>query len=260
MFLLSPLPRHFCLCLILQFLLPLFLLSSLRVSQGSILLPLLSCLRIPCRGLSLLLLAWALLRWFLWFLVYLRCSTWRSVIFCCLCFALLLLAPLWVSMALPLRCLGLLRLLVYLQFYSWALQGFQRPLLLLFFALLLLPPLRVSLAFPQLRLAPSLVSLALLLSLALLRLMLRCLGLLRLLPSSSLSVWLGSYGPFAPGLLLRSLPVLWLQVLRRLLFLLALFRGVLPDPSAPSRHVFLSSVERGYSTLGGYRSRGLFVR
>ena len=30
-FLLSPLPRHFCLCLILQFLLPLFLLSSLRV-------------------------------------------------------------------------------------------------------------------------------------------------------------------------------------------------------------------------------------
>ena len=30
------LPRHFCLCLILRFLLPLFLLSSLRVSQGSL--------------------------------------------------------------------------------------------------------------------------------------------------------------------------------------------------------------------------------
>ena len=92
--------------------------------------------------------------------------------------------------------------------------GFQRPLLLLLFALLLLTTLRVSLAFPRLRLAPYLVSLALLLSLALLRLMLRCLGLLRLLPSSSLRVWLGSYCPFAPGLLLRSLPVLWLRFLR----------------------------------------------
>ena len=48
-------------------------------------------------------------------------------------FALLLLAPLRVSMALPLRCLGLLRLLVCLQFCSWVLQGFQRPLLLLLF-------------------------------------------------------------------------------------------------------------------------------
>ena len=46
-------------------------------------------------------------------------------------FALLLLAPLRVSMALPLRCLGLLRLLVYMQFCSRVLQGFQRPLLLL---------------------------------------------------------------------------------------------------------------------------------
>ena len=46
-FLLSPLPCHFSLCLLLQFLLPLFLLPSLRVSQGSILLPLLSCLRLP---------------------------------------------------------------------------------------------------------------------------------------------------------------------------------------------------------------------
>ena len=75
-------------------------------------------------------------------------------------FALLLLAPLRVSMALPLRCLGLLGLLVYMQFCSRALQGFQRPLFLLLFALLLLPPLRVSLALP-----------------------LRCPGLLRLLVS-----------------------------------------------------------------------------
>ena len=92
--------------------------------------------------------------------------------------------------------------------------GFQRPLLLLLFALLLLTPLRVSLAFPRLWLAPYLVSLALLLRLALLRLLLRCLGLLRLLLSSSLSVWLGSYCPFVLGLLLRSLPVLWLRFLR----------------------------------------------
>ena len=86
--------------------------------------------------------------------------------------------------------------------------GFQRPLLLLLFALLLLTPLRVSLTFPRLQLAPYLVLLALL------RLMLHCLGPLRLLPSSSLSVWLGSYCPFAPGLLLWSLPVLWLRFLR----------------------------------------------
>ena len=38
------------------------------------------------------------------------------------------------------------------------------------------------------------------------------------------------------------------------------FRGVLPAPSAPSRHVFLSSVEPGHSTLGGFRSQGLIVR
>ena len=81
-------------------------------------------------------------------------------------FALLLLAPLRVSMALPLRCLGLLGLLVYMQFCSRALQGFQQPLFLLLFALLLLPPLRVSLALP-----------------------LRCPGLLRLLVSLQ----------FAPG-------------------------------------------------------------
>ena len=177
-------------------------------------------------------------------------------------FALLLLAPLRVSMALPFCCLGLLGLLVYMQFCSRAIQGFQRHLFLLLFALLLfalllLPPLRVSLAlplrcpgllrllvslqfapgfsaassltpfcaahvasaaglfaFPQFRLAPSFISWALLLSLAMLRLMLRCLGLLRLLPSSSLSVWLGSYCPFGQGLWLRSIPVLWLRFLR----------------------------------------------
>ena len=164
-------------------------------------------------------------------------------------FALLLLAPLRVSMALPLRCLGLLGLLVYIQFCSQALQGFQRPLFLLLFALLLLPPLLVSLAlplrcpgllwllvslrfapgfsaassltpfcaapvastaglfaFPQLRLTPSLISLALLLGLALLRLRLRCLGLLRLLPFSSLclvrvllSHWSGFVAQVATG-------------------------------------------------------------
>ena len=186
-------------------------------------------------------------------------------------FALLLLAPLRVSMALPLRCLGLLGLLVYMQFCSRALQGFLRPLFL--FELLLLPSLRVSLAlplrcpgllrllvslqfapgfsaafsltpfcaahvasaaglfaFPQLRLAPSLISLALLLSLAMLRLMLRCLGLLRLFPSSSLSVWLGSYCPFGQGLWLRSLPVLWLRFLRLsfLTFACLRFRWCLP--------------------------------
>ena len=46
-FLLSLLPRLFFLCLLLQFLLPLFLLPGLRVSRGSILLPPISCLRLP---------------------------------------------------------------------------------------------------------------------------------------------------------------------------------------------------------------------
>ena len=161
---------------------------------------------------------------------YLRCSAWRSFIVCCLCllcsywllcgslrlclsavsafwgslfpcsllqgfqwlifillFALLLLPPLRVSLALPLRCPGLVRILVSLQFAPGFFSGlfsssFLRCSCCLF-------------AFPQLRLAPSLISLALLLCLAVLRLMLRCLGLLRLLPSSSLSVWLGSSCP-----------------------------------------------------------------
>ena len=153
-------------------------------------------------------------------------------------FALLLLAPLRVFKALPLRCLGLLGLFVSMQFAPgrsrvfsglfsssflrcssclrcgslWlclsavqALLGFLFPCCLLqgFSAASSLPPFcaapvasAVGLsAFPQLRLAPSLISLALLLCLAVLRLMLRCLGLLRLLPSLALSVWLGSSCP-----------------------------------------------------------------
>ena len=154
-------------------------------------------------------------------------------------FALLLLAPLRVSKALPLRCLGLLGLFVSMQFapgrsrvfsglfsYSFlrcssclrcgslwlCLSAVQALLGFLFHCSLLqgffsaassLPPFCAApvasaaglSAFPQLRLAPSLISLALLLCLAVLRLMLRCLGLLRLLPSSSLSVWLGSSCP-----------------------------------------------------------------
>ena len=135
---------------------------------------------------------------------------------CCLLplVALLLLAPLRVSKALPLRCLGLLGLFVSMQFAPglfsssflrcssclrcgslWlclsavqALLGFLFPCSLLqgFSAASSLPPFCAApvasaaglSAFPQLRLAPSLISLALLLCLAVLRLMLRCLGLL----------------------------------------------------------------------------------
>ena len=145
-------------------------------------------------------------------------------------FALLLLAPLRVSKGLPLRCLGLLGLLVSMQFgpgrsrvfsgffsYSFlrcssclrcrslwlCLSASPCSLLQSFSVASSLPPFCAApvasaaglSAFPQLRLAPSLISLALLLSLAMLRLMLHCLGLLRLLPSSSLSVWLGSSCP-----------------------------------------------------------------
>ena len=175
-------------------------------------------------------------------------------------FSLLLLAPLRVSKALPLRCLGLLGLFGSMQFAPsrsrvfsglfsssflrcssclrcgslWlclsavqALLGFLFPCSLLLgfsaasslppFALLLLPPLRVSLFSPQLRLAPSLLSLVLLLCLAVLRLMLRCLGLLRLLPSSSLCL-VRVLLSFGQGLWLGPIPVLWLRFLR-LLFL-----------------------------------------
>ena len=170
-------------------------------------------------------------------------------------FALLLLAPLRVSKALPLRCLGLLGLFVSMQFtpgrsrvfsdlfsYSllrcssclrcgslWlclsavqALLGFLFPcsllgflfpcsLLLGFSAASSLPPFCAApvasaaglSAFPQLRLATSLISLALLLCLAVLRLMLRCLGLLRLLPSSSLCL-VRVLLSFGRGLWLRS--------------------------------------------------------
>ena len=228
MFLLSPLPRHFCLYLILRFLLPLFLLSSLRVlspvfSLAFVFLDV-ACLFCSWLGLSSSGFSVSLLPAVLCLALH----------YCLLpLFALLLLAPLRVSKALPLRCLDLLGLFVSMQFapgssrvfsgffsYSFlrcssclrcgslwlclsavqALLGFLFPCSLLqgFSAASSLPPVASAAglsAFPQLRLAPSLISLALLLCLAVLRLMLRCLGLLRLLPSSSLSVWLGSSCP-----------------------------------------------------------------
>ena len=181
-------------------------------------------------------------------------------------FALLLLAPLRVSKALPLRCLGLLGLFVSMQFapgrsrvfsglfsYSFlrcssclrcgslwlclsavqALLGFLFPcsLLLGFSAASSLPPFCTApvasaaglSAFPQLRLATSLISLALLLCLAVLRLMLRCLGLLRLLPSSSLCL-VRVLMSFGRGLWLRSIPVLWLRFLRLLFITFACLR------------------------------------
>ena len=156
---------------------------------------------------------WALLRWFQWFLVTCGALPGASLFSA----ASVCSAPIGPSAGLygfasPLSrpseapCLHAVLLL--------GAPGFSAASSLTPFALFLLPPLQVSLSFPQLRLAPSLISLALLLSLALLRLMLRCLGLLRLLPSSSLSVWLGSSCPFGPGLWLRPLPVLWLRFLR----------------------------------------------
>ena len=175
-------------------------------------------------------------------------------------------APLRVSKALPLRCLGLLGLFVSMQFAPgrsrvfsglfsssflrcssclrcgslWlclsavqALLGFLFPcsLLLGFSAASSLPPFCAApvasaaglSAFPQLRLATSLISLALLLCLAVLRLMLRCLGLLRLLPSSSLCL-VRVLLSFGRGLWLRSLPVLWLQFLRLLFLTFACLR------------------------------------
>ena len=98
-----------------------------------------------------------------------------------------------------------------------ALLGFLFPcsLLLGFSAASSLPPFCAApvasaaglSAFPQLRLATSLISLALLLCLAVLRLMLHCLGLIRLLPSSSLCL-VRVLLSFGRGLWLRSIPVL----------------------------------------------------
>ena len=80
-FLLSPLPRHFCLCLILRFLLPLFLLSSLRVlSPDSSLLPS-SSLTWPVSSAP----GWGSPPLVSVFPCYLRCSAWHSIIVCCLC-------------------------------------------------------------------------------------------------------------------------------------------------------------------------------
>ena len=119
-----------------------------------------------------------------------------------LLFALLLLPPLRVSLALPLRCPGLLRLLVSLQFAP----GFSAASSLTPFCAAHVASAAGLFAFPQVRLAPSLISLALLLSLAMLRLLLRCLGLLLLLPSSSLclvwvllSLWSGFVAQVATG-------------------------------------------------------------
>ena len=255
MFLLSPLPRHFCLCLILRFLLPLFLLSSLRVLSTDFSLLPSSSLTWPVSSAP----GWGSPPLASVFPCYLRCSAWHSIIVCCLC----LLCSYWLlcrSKALPLRCLGLLGLFGSMQFAPsrsrvfsglfsssflrcssclrcgslWlclsavqALLGFFFPCSLLLgfsaasslppFVLLLLPPLRVSLFSPQLRLALSLLSLVLLLCLAVLRLMLRCLGLLRLLPSSSLCL-VRVLLSFSRGLWLGPMPVLWLRFLR-LLFL-----------------------------------------
>ena len=154
---------------------------------------------------------------------YLRCSAWRSIGSLRLCLStvsafwgslfpcsLLPVAPGFsAAYFLPpfLRCSSCLRcgsLWLCLSAVQ-ALLGFLFPCSLLqgFSAASSLPPFCAApvasaadlSAFPQLRLAPSLISLALLLCLAVLRLMLRCLGLLRLLPSSSLSVWLGSSCP-----------------------------------------------------------------
>ena len=128
-----------------------------------------------------------------------------------------------------LRCGSLWRCLSAVQ----ALLGFLFPcsLLLGFSAASSLPPFCAApvasaaglSAFPQLRLATSLISLVLLLCLTVLRLMLRCLGLLRLLPSSSLCLVRGLLS-FGRGLWLRSIPVLWLRFLRLLFITFACLR------------------------------------
>ena len=96
-FLLSPLPRHFCLCLILRVLLPLFLLSSLRVlSPDSSLLPS-SSLTWPVSSAP----GWGSPPLVSVVPCYLRCSAWRSVIVCCLCllcFYWLLCGSLWLCL------------------------------------------------------------------------------------------------------------------------------------------------------------------
>ena len=183
-----------------------------------------------------------------------------------------------------LRCGSLWRCLSAVQ----ALLGFLFPcsLLLGFSAASSFPPFCAApvasaaglSAFPRLRLATSLISLALLLCLAVLRLMLRYLGLLRLLPSSSLCL-VRVLLSFGRGLWLRSIPVLWLRFLRLLFITFACLRlcwcllyGSYPHAgcrffAGSSSYLlffvglflvlllivvdFLSSVERVHSTLGG---------
>ena len=143
MFLLSPLPRHFYLCLILRFLLPLFLLSSLRVLSPDFSLLPSSSLTWPVSSAP----GWGSPPLPSVFPCYLRCSAWRSIIVCCLC----LLCSYWLlcgslSFASPLsRPSGAFW---FHAVCSQSLQGFQRLIFFLLFALLLLPPLRVSLALP----------------------------------------------------------------------------------------------------------------
>ena len=98
-------------------------------------------------------------------------------------------------------CFRVLPLLCYTLSPVSALRCCPLHQLSLCFALLSRAPLRVHLALPLLPQSPLLALVAPLLSLVLLLSFLRCLGLLRLLPSSSLSVWLRSCCPFAPGLL-----------------------------------------------------------
>ena len=143
MFLLSPLPRHFCLCLFLRFLLPLFLLSSLRVlSPDSSLLPS-SSLTWPVSYAP----GWGSPPLVSVFPCFLQCSAWRSI----LSAASVCSAPIGSSAGLLDFASPLSRPSGSFCFHavcSRSLQVFQRLIFLLLFALLLLPPLRVTLALP----------------------------------------------------------------------------------------------------------------
>ena len=114
-FLLSPLPRHFCLCLLLQFLLPLFLLPSLRVLSSCLFSLALVFLGGVCLFCSWLGLSSAGLCGSLFTCGALPGAPIFSAASALPPFCSAPLAPLRVSLALPLRCLGLLRLLVYLR-------------------------------------------------------------------------------------------------------------------------------------------------
>ena len=162
-FLIFLLPLLFCLCLLLRFLLLLSPLPGLRVSRCSLLLPLLSCLRLPLSGLSLPLMLWAPLRWFGDSSVALGSSHFS-------------VAPFLLS--LTLRCC----LLPQLSFHS---------------ALLRWAPLQVPRALPVLPRAPLLALVAPLLSLVLLLPFLHCASATPSAPPLSKF----DYGPDVPLLL-----------------------------------------------------------